>query len=76
MPNQGQISSLGIQDFNGIKLTEKEVFAEDFDQLEQWQCFSLRFTLHSSTSIVEIRNTCIGDVSIRFSYLEVFRVIG
>lgn len=76
MPYQGQISSLEIEDFNGTKLAEKRVFAEDFDQPKLWQCFSLKFTLHSSTRVVEIRGTCTEGVSTQFSYLEVLRVDG
>jgi uncharacterized membrane protein len=73
-PYQGHVFSLDIEGFSRTKLTEMGLSAEDFNQTESWQCFSLNFTLSNVVHIVEIRGICVEDASTSFSYLELLEV--
>jgi uncharacterized membrane protein len=68
--SQGRVFSISIDDFNKTNLAQKEIFAEDFDQRESWQCFSLDFVMGNFTSIVEIRGIGSRESLTSFSYVE------
>jgi hypothetical protein len=68
--SQGRVFSISIDDFNKTNLAQKEIFAEDFDQRESWQCFSLDFVMGNFTSIVEIRGIGSRDSLTSFSYVD------
>jgi hypothetical protein len=51
-----------------------DVFAEDFEKLDSWQCFSLNFTINSFVRVVAIRGIGVQDTSTSFSYLELAEI--
>ena len=68
--SQGHVFSISIDDFNKTNLAQMVISAENFNQRESWQHFSLNFIIGNSTSIAEIRGMGDRDAATSFSYLE------